>query len=430
MRDVDLDSPAYFAAPTATLDRLRETSPVHFHAPWDAYVLTRYEDVVRVVRDPGFSVDRGGAIARSSSSSVATELEEANRFFGMFMVFSDPPRHTALRGILAAAFTPARVRSWTSVIDAFLDERLRRLADEGAPFDLLAEIAGPLPARMTSTMLGLPAGSETTLHRMTDDFFAVFGATDASEESVLTAHASVRAAHTYFAGVLADRTARPGEDLLSSLLAANARAEEPLDHDELVALAMTLVAGAYGTTTHLIGQAIALSLEHPPVYGRLVADPTSASGIVEETLRYDGPAHSVVRRAVRDVTIGGVRIPRDARIYCMLHAANHDPTAFVAPHVFDPTRSPNRHLGLGAGAHFCLGASLTRLEAQRTILAIARVMPDLALTAPVTRGGNLSMRGLDRLVVAPRAASAGDVSRARSPQRPTNTLDRTTGVNE
>lgn len=416
----DLDSPAFFAEPTATLDALRSTAPVYFHAAWDAYVLTRYDDVVRVIRDPSFSVARGGAIGRSADPAVAEALAEANRFFGLWMVFSDPPRHGRLRQRLGSAFTPARMRGFTRAIDDFLDRRLGELVRRGEPFDLIREVADPLPARMTSVILGLPEGAESSLHALTDDFFALFGSTDAPAEVVVNAHRAVGDARAFFEDVVARRRREPGDDLLSHVIAAEM--DEPtLTEDELVGLAMTLVAGAYGTTTHLIGHAVLHALRNPEVYAALVADPEIAPGLVEETFRVDGPALAIVRQSTRPFELSGTAIPAGARLYCMLHAANHDPEVFDAPGRFDPSRSPNKHLGLGAGPHFCLGASLTRLEATRALVALAAHMPDLTLVREPPRNGNLSMRGLDRLEVSPTAPAT---SAGRRPPNPPESGDR------
>ncbi|MBC7173846.1 MAG: cytochrome P450 [Polyangiaceae bacterium] len=395
----DLDAAAFYSTPGPTLARLRSEAPVYFHEPWNAWVLTRYADVSAIIRDSSFSVDRGGAIGRSPHAEVREALEAANRFFGLWMVFSDPPRHTRLRQRVAAAFTPARIREWTSGIDAILSDCLARLATGEHTFDVVSAVAEPLPARMTSFLLGLPQGAESTLHRFTDDFFALFGAASASPEIVLDAHRAIASCRAFFEDVLRQRNEAPGDDLLSAIVAAE-RDEPTLEQDELLGVAMTLVAGAYGTTTHLIAHAILALLEERTHYEALTADPSLAPGVVEETFRYDGPALSVVRRATRDVVVADATLRAGDRVYCMLHAANHDPEVFEAPERFDPRRSPNRHLGLGAGPHFCLGASLTRLEATRALVALAKAFPCLALAeSPIERVGNLSMRGLARLDV-------------------------------
>lgn len=412
MSTVDLESAAFFASPTDTLAELRARAPVWFHAPLDAYVLTRYADVARVIRDPGFSVDRGEAIGRSPHPEVKQALDACNRFFGRFMVFADPPLHTRLRASVSSAFTPARMRALEQMIDVVIDELLTDLGARGGAFELVSAFAEPLPTRVTAHLLGLPEHMHLALQRITDDFFAFFGAGAASQEIVLSAHAAIEASRALFEDVVDAKRRRPGDDVLSALVQAQEDAPS-LSRDELLGVCITLVAGAYGTTTHLVANAVAAALAEADGGTRalreLAASPARAAAHVEETLRFDGPALSVVRRAEHDVELSGVRVPKDARIYAMLHAANHDPEVFVRPSVFDPLRTPNRHLGLGAGVHFCLGASLTRLEATRAITAIARRFPDLELAAPIERAGNLSMRGVASMHVRSRAlASRGD----------------------
>ena len=395
----DLTSPGFFADPSPTLTRMREEDPLHFHEPLRAWILTRYDDVFHVLRDSRFSVDRNGAISRCPVPSVQRELDECNSAFGEWMVFSDPPRHARLRDRVASSFTPARVRS--------LEPAIRQIAHEMAvaarakgEIDLIAELATPLPARVTAALIGITLEDVSTLSSDTDEVFAFFGAGIASAEVVTAAHASLGRMRAYFEGLLASRRARPGADLLSWVVEAESL-EPTLERDELVGLAMTLVAGAFGTTSHLIGHAVLAMVEHRE-WEALVADRSLARGVVEETLRYDGPALAVQRRAREDVELRGHVIHRGERVYCMLSAANRDPRVFECPDVFDPRRSPNKHLGLGGGTHFCLGAGLARLEASIALEVLAEEVPALRLAGAPRRAGNMAMRGLASLPVATR----------------------------
>jgi pimeloyl-[acyl-carrier protein] synthase len=405
MKQFDLESQAFFTDPSATLRRMREEAPVHFHAPLDAFVLTRYADIAHVVRDPMFSVDRGEAIGRSPHAEVREALDTCNRFFGRFMVFADPPVHTRLRASVANAFTPLRMRRLAETIDTLLDGLVQKLESSGGTFELVSAIAEPLPTLVTGHLLGLPNEAHHALQRITDDFFAFFGAGAASADVVLRAQAAIEAARALFEDVVAERTRSPGDDVLSALITSESEAAT-LSRDELLGVCITLVAGAYGTTTHLIANAALALLENESAREALVNDASLAEGCVEEALRFDGPALSVVRRAREDVVLSGVHVPKNARIYAMLHAANRDPSFFPSPDVFDPARTPNRHLGLGAGVHFCLGASLTRLETARALSALFGRCPDLELAAPPERTGNLSMRGVATLHVRSRALAA------------------------
>ena len=200
---------------------------------------------------------------------------------------------------------PARMRAWTQAIDDFLGRRLATLREQGRPFDLVAEVAEPLPARMTSTILGLPIGAESTLHRFTDDFFAFFGASDSDAATVLRAQKAIHDARSFFVDVIADRRRSPGDDLLSHVVAAEL-AEPTLSDDELLALAMTIVAGAYGTTTHLIGSAVVASLGAPGTFAAIAADESFADAVVDAATSADDFQLQDVRRRRMSVY---VRIP-------------------------------------------------------------------------------------------------------------------------
>jgi cytochrome P450 len=304
-----------------------------------------------------------------------------------------------------------RMRTLGFAIDEVLDDIFEGLARTDGAFELVEALAEPLPTRVTARLLGLPEEAHLSLQHMTDDFFAFFGAGAASVEIVRSAHAAIESARELFADLVADKRRAPGDDVLSALVAAEDHAPT-LSNDELLGVCVTLVAGAYGTTTHLIGSAVLAMLSDGAAWRALVRDPQLAPACVEEAFRFDGPALSVVRRACEDVMIGDVLVPKDARIYAMLHAANRDPEMFPSPDRFDPTRASNRHLGLGAGVHFCLGASLTRLETAKTLTKLANVCPDLALAGEPVRTGNLSMRGVASLRVRSHAlAGSGAWSR-------------------
>ncbi len=396
--EVDLESPEFFERPEPTLAALRERAPVHFHAPRGAFVLTRYDDVSRALRDPRLSVNRGGAIARCPAPEAREALAKCNEAFGGWMVFSDPPRHTRLRDRVAPSFTPARVRRIRALVETIAEELADEVAAAPGAVDLLPAFAEPLPARVTARLLGIDAGDLPALSAHTDRCFAFFGARPASADTVFAARESLAAMHAFFDRLLERKRSERADDVLGVLAREEAESAR-LEPGELAGLAMTLVAGAFGTTSHLVGNAVRALLAHPGAWERLVRDSSLASAAVEETLRYDGPAFSVQRNATVDLELGGVRLRAGDRLYCVLHAANHDPAVFPAPERFDLDRPRSTHVALGAGTHFCLGASLTRLEAEVALRVLARRAPDLELAGPTPRAGTIAMRGLAALPV-------------------------------
>lgn len=398
MSPFDLESPAFFTDPGPTLAKLREAAPVYFHEPLGAWILTAHDDVALALRDSRFSVDRGGAIARCPHPGVRAPLDECNQAFGAWMVFSDAPLHLRLRDRAAPGFTPARVRRLRASIEAFAGELASAMVGGSEARDLVASFTDPLPARVTAALLGIPSDDIGALEAHTDHFFAFFGATTASAEVVTRAHESLLAMRAYFDEQLERRRREVTDDLLSYFLSEE-EARASLSHEELVGLAMTLVAGAFGTTTHLIGHAVLALLERRSEWEKLVRDPSLAASAVEETMRFDGPALSVQRRALVDVELKGSVLRAGDRVYAMLHAANHDPAVFPDPGRFDIGRPTGRHLGFGMGAHFCLGASLSRLEATIALATLVERFPELELAGAPRRVGTIAMRGLASLPV-------------------------------
>jgi cytochrome P450 len=397
----DLASRAFFADPDITFDRLRADDPVHWHDPLWAWVLTRYDDNHATIRDARFSVDRNGAIARGDSQATREKLAYCNSVFTRWMVFSDPPDHGRMRALAGRVFTADLVEELRPAAVSIARELLSRVKREQA-MDLVADYASPLPSRAMVSLLGLPPERGEDLRRWSAAMFRFFGAAVATDEIVGGAHDALTSFEQLFASRLAEVPPNPRGDLVARIAAlrasGDAGARDALD------LCMTLVVGAYETTSHLLATAAWALLQHPEQMQRLRAEPKLVESAVEEAFRWAGPALSVVRRATQDVELRGKRIAAGERVYCMLHAANRDPARFVDPQRFRLSRQDNRHLGLGGGIHFCLGAFMTRLEARVGLQVLLDELVELRseLTTPEWNA-NLAMRGLAALPVSFRA---------------------------
>jgi cytochrome P450 len=394
-------APALHADPAPILARARHEAPVHFDPSLGTWVLSRWAEVSTVLRDATFSVDRGGSIAGLGAPELAAELAWCSDFVLRWMVFSDPPRHTRVRNAIHRHFSASAVAALRPQIARAVDEALIEPRRRGR-MEVLSELAVPVPARITAELLGLPLADTELLKRWTADMFELFGAGVAGATVIARAHASLRACRDYFADKLAERRRRPGDDLISTLASSPDAAE--LDEEERIGLCATLVAGAYETTTHVIGNGLWALLRFPEQLARLRAEPTLCANAVEEVFRWDGPAFSVVRRATAPVHVGDAAIAAGDRLYCLLYSANRDPARFSEPDVFDVSRGDTRHLGLGHGIHFCLGAALSRLEATAMLAGLV-ALPGLALDRDALGGGtptyaaNLAIRGLHALPV-------------------------------
>ena len=396
----DLLGDEFHADPAPMFARMRRDHPVHFDPALGTWVLTRWDDVAQVIRDGGFSVDRGGAISRCDDPAAAEQLAWCTAFAQRWMVFADPPRHGRLRGAVYRAFTGSMVERLRPITEEATAEALAAALPTGR-IEILDDLATPVPARVTAALLGLPAADIELLKRWTADMFDLLGAGVASAELVARAYRSMRESADYCTEVRARRRRTGGDDLIARIV--ESPEGEALDADELIGLCVTLVAGAYETTTHLVGNGLWQLLAHPAELARLRAGEVAVEHAVEELFRFDGPALSVVRRATEDVIVGDVAIAAGDKLYCMLYAANRDPARHADPDRLDLGRADARHLGLGHGIHFCLGAALSRLEAAVMIGAVVRELDDLALDEGALGAGrpsyrrNLAIRGLHTL---------------------------------
>lgn len=276
------------------------------------------------------------------------------------MLGSDPPRHTRLRALVSQAFTPRMVEQ--------LEPRLRQIARElldpaieRGECDLVETLTYPLPVIAIAEILGVEAEQRERFKAWSDEVVATLGAGDADIRPE-----TFEEMQTYFGRLFEERRASPRSDLISGLVQAEMDGEK-LSFDELVQMLILLLVAGNETTTNLIGNTMLEFMAHPEQLARVEADRSLVPSALEEVLRYNSPVQATVRRATRDVELGGKTIPDDQQVVVWLAAANRDPEQFADPLTFDVTRSPNRHLAFGQGIHFCLGAPLARLEAKIAI---------------------------------------------------------------
>lgn len=393
----DLASARFFANPESTFGVMRERDPVYFHPGLSAWILTTYDDVSEALRNPQLSVDRNGEIGRGDGLDVSPRLRELNEIIRQWMVFSDPPRHTRLRSLVAKAFQPQTIRQLNATIERTVHDLLNQVEGRDT-LDAMSDLGVPLAERITSHLLGLPSESPKQLKRWTENVFEFVGAGTASDALVHASADGIDACRNFIGSVIRTRERAPQDDLISQIV-EDAGGDYTLE--EIIGLVITLIVGAYETTAYTIANGLFALLRHPDQLERLRANSAMIESAVEEILRFEGPALSVQRRAKCDLVIRGTHVRERDRIYCMLHAANHDPVAFVAPATFDIARSPCRHVGLGLGPHFCLGAWLTRLETQHAILQTVQRFPNLRLARDSDPEwvANFAVRGLKRLAL-------------------------------
>jgi len=325
-----------------------------------------------VLRRPGWSSDQRNA---RDVPELAAEV------LSSILLFMDAPDHTRLRGLIGKAFTPAAVERLRPRVVALTEALLAPLRTRGS-FDVIADVAHPLPVTVICELLGVPASDRDLFRRLTADMAAVIDL-DATDEEYGRAAGAVLTFTAYLVPLFEERRRAPRDDLISALVAAEEAGDRLGAHELLTTVLLLLVAG-HETTTNLIGNGLLALLRHPDQLALLRARPELLAPAVEELLRFDTPIRRVVRTALEDTVVDGQLVRAGEQVVVLLHEANHDPTVFASPDVLDITRDARRHLSFAAGPHHCLGAPLARLEAQIVLGALV-ALPDLRLAVDEPR---------------------------------------------
>lgn len=374
---VDLFDPAFKADPYPTYARLRSSAPVYRAALPDGrgvWLITRYEDVLAVLKDHRFVKDWRGALTPEQLAQVPP-IPEVMKPLSQNMLDTDPPDHERLRALVSKAFTPRLIERLRPRVQAISDGLLDAVQDRGE-MDLIDDYAFPLPITVIAELLGVPAEDRNNFREWSDA--AVSGnASQEYMEEILIPH--MQAFTDYLRALFEEKRANPGDDLVSALVRAE-EAGDRLSEDELLGMVFLLLVAGHETTVNLIGNGALALLQHPDQLRKLKEDPSLIKPAIEELLRYDGPVETSTERFAReDVEIGGQVIPRGEMVLVVLAAADHDPQRFSDPDELDITRTDNRHLAFGKGIHHCLGAPLARMEGQIAISTLLRRMPNLRL---------------------------------------------------
>jgi len=354
MADVDLDAlfaPEVIADPYPFFARLRETDPVHWNAPFQLWVVTRYEDVVWMVRNHELF---SSAVIRNDRRPpyppVDAEdmplLEDVRAYRSNQLVEQDRPEHLAMRSVVHEYFMPGAMESWRPFVRAAVAEALDAV-EPHRRMDVLPDLAAALPVRIITQMMGVPDKDRALLRELADKLLYINRGEPYRLKPLME---GIRGMIDYVSPLVDERIAEPGEDFISIL----GRGEQKgvfTRQQVLVNTALLLFAG-HETTMNLICNGTLAFLRNPDQWARLVQDPAGAvRSATEECLRYDPPVKSTQRIASQDVELGGKTIRRGDRIRWIMAAANRDPAAFDEPDTFDITRQPNAHVSFGAGIH-------------------------------------------------------------------------------
>jgi pimeloyl-[acyl-carrier protein] synthase len=385
--------PQVLADPYPLYDRLRQEDPVYWDPYLHSWVVTRYADVITVLRD--FSAARTPTPDQLAALGLS-KLTPLARVMVKQMLFLDPPSHSRIRGLAACAFTPARVSALKARIQQLADQLLDKVAWQGR-MDVLADFAEPLPAIVTCELFGVPAECALQLKTWSARFAEMLGNFQHNPDRIPAMLDTIENLTAFFRKAVEDQRKRPCPGLVHSLVQAELEGDR-LTEEEIIANCIITLVGGLETTTNLIGNGILTLMLHPAETQRLRNDPALIVSAIEELLRYESPSQHTARLAPADMSLGGKTIRQRQAVIAVMGAGNRDPERFPDPHRLDLSRQDNRHLAFGWAAHFCFGAPLARLEGQIAINALLNRFPTFTLApGPIVWRENLGLRGLKAL---------------------------------
>ena len=377
---------SYQQNPYPTYRRLRERDPVHRSAMLRGWVVSRYEDIDRILGDH-----------RTFASDYRAGLdpdEAAHRETPATMIDVDPPDHTRLRSLANHAFTPRAVEALRPEIEAIADEAFEGFAEAGG-CEFISEFAFPLPVTVIAELLGVPIDDRERFRAWSNALARRVDLSITAEERRAADRADAELA-AYLEGVIEQLRAEPDETLLSALVSAEIEGDQ-LSHRELIATVQLLLVAGHETTVNLLGNGLNALLDHPEELARMRREPELIGNAVEELLRYDAPIQIDRRIATRPVDVGGVQVAPRTSLILLLSSANRDPAAFEDPDRLDLGRPNVRHLSFARGIHYCLGAPLARLEAQVVFPRLLDRFATIERSEEPRFAPHITLRGLESL---------------------------------
>jgi cytochrome P450 len=398
----DPADPGFLADPYPTFARLRAQAPVQWHEGLGLHVALTHAGCDAVLRDR--------SLGRIWRDREPVELFPAfNLLHRTSILESEPPTHTRLRRLVAGAFGRGHVERMRPWIDRLADGLVADLVEvldaggdpAGPGADLIARVAEPLPVEVIAELLGVPAADRGLLRPWSNAIVKMYEY-GLSPQLQAEAERSAAAFVDYLRGLVAERRRAPREnDMISDLVAA-ADGADRLSQDEIVGTCVLLLMAGHEATVNVLGNGMLAVLRHPRQWQRLVQDADLVASAAEEMIRFDSSLQLFERTATREVVIAGVTVPQGGRIAALLGAAHRDPAVFDDPDIFDIGRSPNPHLGFGAGIHFCLGAPLARVEVAAVLASLRHRLPGIVLAVEPRRRPEFVIRGLVELRVGAR----------------------------
>lgn len=360
--------------PHPKLQALRENCPVMRDEMAKTWFLTRYHDVRETVNDRSFVRHPLNSEEGSISRQLVDENDENPRRTSI--LFLDEPDHSRVRPPLAKAFY-TRINKMKDQIEAIVDDTIEAAPASGE-FDLMSEIAVPIPVTVIARILGVDEERLAEFRQWSEDVILGLNPVRTPEETERMM-AGGEALDAYFSELMARRRKEPADDLITDMVQLQASGDAPLTDDEVRINLQALLVGGNLTTTDLIGNGVWLFLNHPEQFAALKADPHLASQAVEEVLRYEAPVSATSRIVEKDKDVAGCPMKEHQVVFCSLASANRDADTFEAPQAFDITKKRASHVAFGGGPHICIGAPLARMEARRVYQKLFERYPDMKL---------------------------------------------------
>jgi len=390
--------PAFIADPYPVFAQLRDRHPVLHDESRNQWLISRHEDVDRLLRDRHLGrtyqhVASDAEFGRTAPPAWHAPFHELN---DAGMLDLEPPDHTRLRRLVSRAFTPRTVAGMARRVQAIVDELVDRALDAGE-FDVIADIAEPLPVTVIAELLGIPPADRHLLRPWSNDFCLMYEL-DPPEASARRAVAAAEAFGAYLHDLIAERRARPRDDLISGLIAVMDEGDQ-LTERELAGTCVLLLNAGHEASVNGAGNGWWTLFRHPEALAAWRANPELGATAVDELLRFDTPLPLFERWVLSDIEVAGTTIPRGQEVALLFASANRDPAAFPDADALDLQRPSRGHVAFGAGIHYCLGAPLARLELRTAFTTMLRRMPRLALVEPPEWKPTFVLRGLAALRV-------------------------------
>ena len=389
----DPRDPAFLADPYPTFASLRSAGPVHWHPSMGMAVAVSHAACSEVLRNRS-----AGRIWKDKEP--ATAFAAFNLLHQNSLLENEPPRHTRLRRLISTAFARGHTERLRPSVRGIAGELVSSLASAIAAdgsADLLTHLAAPLPIEVIAELLGVPAPDRPRLQPWSNAIVKMYEF-DLPAAEASAAEAAAAEFVEYLRWLAASRVSSPGPDLISDRVAVRDGSDR-LSDDELVGTAVLLLMAGHEATVNVIGNGMLALLTHRTEWTRLVTSPELLPTAVEELIRFDAPLQLFERTATAPTTVAGYALEPGDKIAALLGAAARDPAVFASPDQLDVGRTPNAHLGFGAGIHYCVGAPLARVEIEAALEALATRLPGLRLADEPERRPEFVIRGLRTLPV-------------------------------